>query len=293
MSSDGHGHGRMSGDGHSTSSRRERGISGDGGGEVFELDEVLGTREGAEDDVENEEEDEGGPSSSSSSSQRSSSPDSTHSNSNSPPSESSPPPRPDETRESNPQPEVYASASIPTTGIDDLSPPSLSHPLTHSTPIPTPLPSTTNSLSPTRRAHSRTPSSRSTLSSVFNDSTEGIGLSSSPPSLVVGLPSSAGSGGGGGGGGSTGAGAGGFSGSPVGGLWRRLRKGSMGVASGASGSNGGVAGAEDNGDADANVNGAAKGAKRRTGSFGLAVGGRVGLLGRRKGREREEEVVSS
>lgn len=104
----------------------------------------------------------------------------------------------------------------------------------------------------------------------------------------MGLPSSAGSGGGGGGGG------GGFSGSPVGGLWRRLRKGSMGVASGASGSNGGVVGAEDNGDADANshANGVVKGAKR-TGSFGLAVGGRVGLSGRRKGREREEEAVVS
>lgn len=66
----------------------------------------------------------------------------------------------------------------------------------------------------------------------------------------------------------------------------------MGVASGNSV---GVVGAEDNGDADANshVNEAVKSAKRRTGSFGLAVGGRVGLLGRRKGREREEEAVSS
>ncbi|EIM92827.1 kinase-like protein [Stereum hirsutum FP-91666 SS1] len=297
MSGDGHGrvssdgHGRMSGDGHSmrsiASSRRERGISGDGGGggEVFELDEVFGTGAGAEEVVEDEDEDEeeGAPSSSSASgSQRSSSPDSTHSNSA--PSASSPEDTPDSTQEPSSQPEAHAP-----TATNDLSssPP---HRPSHSppTPIPTPLPSTTNSLSPTRPAHSRTPSTRSTLSSVFNDSTEGIGLSSSPPSLVVGLPSSAGSSGGGGGGG----GGGGFSGSPVGGLWRRLRKGSMGVV---SGSNGGVAGAEDNSDADANshANGAVKGAKRRTGSFGLAVGGRVGLLGRRKGREREEEAVVS
>lgn len=248
------------------------GVNVDG---VFEFDQGMDRQVGTEELSEDEEDEELEVDvEASSTNERDSSPETARSSGS---SESIAPPSPDQTPESTPEsmpipethPPAHKPTSIPNTIDENL--PSTSH----SHPIPTPIPST-NSLSPTRRAHSRTPSSRSTTSSVFNDSTEGIGPAYSPPSLVVGLPSSAGS--------STGAGAGGgggFSGSPVGGLWRKLRRGSTGVAMGGTEEviRGGGAESE----------GATKSAKRRTGSFGLAVGGRVGLLG--KGRRKSRGAV--